>query len=248
VIEWEFNIDKQEEADHMQVKVWNLAAMSKEDQESAEKLWRELERERAHLGEECTGDDVEQEAEWCQETLSKVQDAKAKKRRICTRSKRLWNGKIKERRSALGREKRSGRRSEAAPGATAELQKSIRQSKSQMWNDYMQYLREGEVWRTAKFTNPRARATGEALIFREGKQANTIAEKEEMLRGESSPLMSGTSISNYLQQAKPTKAQVSSQSNELCSHSRLRRPQAQTSCHSEPYSYAESGTKRELYD
>jgi hypothetical protein len=76
--------------------------MSKEDEEAAEKLWRELERERAHLGEECTGNDVEREAEWCQETLSKVLDAKAKKIRICARLNRWWNGEIKERRSALG--------------------------------------------------------------------------------------------------------------------------------------------------
>jgi len=72
VIEWEFNVDKQEAADHVQVIGWNFAAMSKEDKEAAEKVWRELERERAHLGEECTGGDVEREAEWCQEALSKV--------------------------------------------------------------------------------------------------------------------------------------------------------------------------------
>ena len=38
VIEWEFNIHKQEEADHVQVIGWNLAAMSKEDEEAAERL------------------------------------------------------------------------------------------------------------------------------------------------------------------------------------------------------------------
>jgi hypothetical protein len=60
------------------------------------------------------GDNVQREAEWCEEVLSKVLDAKAKKIRICARSKRWWNGEMKERRSALGREKRRGRRSEAA--------------------------------------------------------------------------------------------------------------------------------------
>ena len=48
-----------EEADHVQVIGWNLAAMSKEDEKAAEKLWWELERDRAHLGEKCTGDNVE---------------------------------------------------------------------------------------------------------------------------------------------------------------------------------------------
>jgi len=103
VIEWEVNVDKQEEADHVQVIGWNLAAMSQEDKEAAEKLLKELERDRAHLGEECMGDDVEREAEWCQATVSKVLDVKAKKIGICARSKRWWNGEIKYRRGALGR-------------------------------------------------------------------------------------------------------------------------------------------------
>ena len=121
----------------MQVIRWNLAAMSKDDEKAAEKLWKELEGRRARLDEECTGDKVEQEAEWCQETLSKVLDAKAKKMRICAQLKRWWNGEINERRSALGREKRSGTRSEAAAHSNAELQRWICQSKSRMWNKYL---------------------------------------------------------------------------------------------------------------
>jgi len=60
-----------------------------------------------------------------------------------------------------------------------------------MWNDNVQNLRGGEVWRAAKFTNPRAGATLEVLTQREGKKANTIAKKEEMLSGESFPLNDG---------------------------------------------------------
>jgi hypothetical protein len=82
VIEWEFSVYKQEEADHVQVIGWNLAAMSKEDEKAAEKLWKELEGERACIDEECTGDEVEPKPEWCQETLRKFLDAKAKKIRI----------------------------------------------------------------------------------------------------------------------------------------------------------------------
>ena len=59
MIEREVKVDKHEVADHVQVIGWNLAAMSKEDEEAAEKLWKELERDRVYLGEECTGDNVE---------------------------------------------------------------------------------------------------------------------------------------------------------------------------------------------
>jgi len=54
-----------------------------------------------------------------------------------------------------------------------------------MGDDYLQNHRGGEVWRVAKFTNPRAGATVEVLTGRVGKEANPIAEEEVMLRGES---------------------------------------------------------------
>jgi len=41
-----------------------------------------------------------------------------------------------------------------------------------------------EVWRAARYTNPRASMTVEAMTDREGKQANTGREKEEMLTRE----------------------------------------------------------------
>jgi hypothetical protein len=52
-------------------------------------------------------------------------------------------------------------------------------------------LRGGEVWRAAKFANPPVGATIVASTGREGKQANTMAEKEKMLRGESIPRNDG---------------------------------------------------------
>jgi hypothetical protein len=110
--------------------------MMEEDLEAAEELWRELAKERAHLGAECTADEVEHEAASCQEAMSSVLNATAKKIRICARSKRWWNADIKERRKAVGREKRRRNSGEAAR-AKAKLLKSIRQSKSKMWSEYL---------------------------------------------------------------------------------------------------------------
>jgi len=124
----------QEEVDHERVGGWNLAAMTEKDLEAAEKLWRELVKERAHLDAECTEDEVEHEAAWCQEAMSSVLNATAKKIRIWARSKRWWNTDIKERRKAVGREKRR-RNLEEAARAKAILQKPIRQSKSKMWSE-----------------------------------------------------------------------------------------------------------------
>jgi len=56
-----------------------------------------------------------------------------------------------------------------------------------MWSDYPQKVRGAEVWRAARYANPRASMTSEALTDREGKQANPATEKEERLRRESFP-------------------------------------------------------------
>jgi len=187
VIEWEVEVDRQEEAGHERVVGWNLAAMTEEDAKAAEKLWMELVKERAHLDAECTADEVEQEAAWCQEAMGNVLNATGKKIRICAKSKSWWNTDIRERRKAVGREKRRKQNSEEAAKAKAELQKSIRQSKRKMWSKYLQNLGGAEVGRAAQYANPRAGMTVQGLTDREGKQAYTSQEKEEMLRCESFP-------------------------------------------------------------
>jgi hypothetical protein len=88
--------NKQQEADHERVVGWNSAAMTEKDMVTAKKLWLELLKESAHLDADCcTEDEVEQQATWCQETLSKVLNATAKKITICAKSKRWWNSHIK---------------------------------------------------------------------------------------------------------------------------------------------------------
>jgi len=106
VIHWEVEVDRHEEADHERVAGWNLGAMMEQNLEAAEKLWMELAKERAHLSAECTEDKVEQEAAWCQEAMSSLLNTTLKKLRICAKSKRWWNADIRERRKAIGSEKR----------------------------------------------------------------------------------------------------------------------------------------------
>jgi GTPase SAR1 family protein len=94
VIEWEVEVDRQEEADHKRVVVWNTAAVTEEDTEVAEKLQAELVKGRAHLDAECTEDKVEQEAPSCQEAMSSILNATAEKVRICVKSKQWWKANI----------------------------------------------------------------------------------------------------------------------------------------------------------
>jgi len=62
MIQCQFSVDKQEEAEYVQVIGWNLAAMSIEDEKPAEKVWKALVGQRDHLDEECMGDEVQREA------------------------------------------------------------------------------------------------------------------------------------------------------------------------------------------
>jgi len=159
--------------------------MTEEDAKAVEKLWMELAKEIAHLDAECTADDTEQEAAWCQEAMRNVHNATAKMVKICAKSMSWWNADIRARRMAVGREKCRRRHLEEAAKAKAEFQKSIRQCKRKMWSEYLQNLRGAEVWRAARYAYPRAGMTVDATRDRDGKQAKKALEKKEMLRRES---------------------------------------------------------------
>jgi hypothetical protein len=54
VIEWEVEAARQDEAHHEKVLRWSLPAIPENEMEAAEKLWAELQKERAHLDTACT--------------------------------------------------------------------------------------------------------------------------------------------------------------------------------------------------
>jgi len=108
-------VDRQDDADHNRVVGWNLAAIMKQNLEAVGMLWMELTKERAHLSAVCTEDEVEQEVACCQEAMSSVLNATAKKITIYSKSKWWWNSDIIAGRKAVGMKKRRRRNSEMAP-------------------------------------------------------------------------------------------------------------------------------------
>jgi hypothetical protein len=85
VIEWEVDVDTQEEAGHESVVSFNLTAMTEEDAKAVEKLRMELAKERAHLDGEYKAHEVEQEAARCQEGMGNIRNVTAKNIRICAK-------------------------------------------------------------------------------------------------------------------------------------------------------------------
>jgi len=57
--------------------------------------------------------------------MGNVRNAKVRQIKICAKSKRWWNADIRERRQAVGREKRTRQNSEEDAKPKAEFQKSI---------------------------------------------------------------------------------------------------------------------------
>jgi hypothetical protein len=66
-----------------------------------------------------------------------------------------------------------------------------------MLNNFLKNLRGAKVWRAARYAIRLASMTVEALTDREGTEANTSLEKDEMLRHASCPGTMATSIMNY---------------------------------------------------
>jgi len=145
-----------------------------------------LATERAHLDAECTPDEVEQEAAWCQEAMCNVPDATAKNIRISPRPTWWWwNADINKRGKAVRGEERRRRNSEAASREKAELLKWIRQFERKMYSESLQKRKGAELSGAARYVNPWAGSTVEALTHREDKKTNTLLEKEGILRVES---------------------------------------------------------------
>jgi len=76
---------------------------------------------------------------------------------------------------------------EEAARVKGEPQQSIRHSKREMRSDWLENFWGAEVWVASHCANLLAGVTVEALTDREGRQANTSLEKEEMLRDEYFP-------------------------------------------------------------
>ena len=180
-------VDWQDVAGHERVVGGNIAAMTEGDEKAEEKLWMELAKDNADLGAECTADEAEQAAAWCPVAIGNVLDTSAKKIRICSRSMRWCKANPREGRKVVASENRRGHNSDEATKAKAELQNSIRHSEMIMLTELLRNLLGGKVWEAARYMNPWAGMTVESFTDREGKQAKSLLEKEEMMRLESFP-------------------------------------------------------------
>jgi hypothetical protein len=165
---------------------WDIDKMEEEDLKEAKELWGRLMGDREILSEVSAIPELEEEAIAIRESLTDVLNQKAKKLRVCARSKRWWSQTIMEKRRILGhwkRERRAGRSSEVkVKAARKDLRKTIRAEKRDMWNTFLQQAEEEQVWRALKYTGQKGEETVKALRNERGEMVTSWEEKAELIK------------------------------------------------------------------
>jgi hypothetical protein len=94
---------------------WDIDRLKEEEKiyQKAKKQWEERSLKRPVLDEKCSGEELQEEAEWVQRNFVNHLNKHCKKIKVCVRSKRWWTQEIEENRKILESLKRSRRRGEA---------------------------------------------------------------------------------------------------------------------------------------
>ena len=112
---------------------------------------------RAHLNDNSTAEDLEDEIEWIQATLVDILNENMKVITICARSKRWWNDDIKAKRQNLGRATRRRRGEggqEEEKGAKKALKRAIKKARRECWEDFLNRAEGEDVWAITRYTKP----------------------------------------------------------------------------------------------
>jgi hypothetical protein len=91
---------------------WGIGKMGEEENKKAEEKCKQMAEQNPYLEEDCGREEVEKEAVWLQNTISKVLNQHTEPIRLSERSKPWWNEEIKKTRMKVGwtwRHHRNGR-------------------------------------------------------------------------------------------------------------------------------------------
>ena len=137
---------------------------------AARQTWRQIVGERGVLTDESTSQELEDEAEWIQNTTVTVLDTYCKRVRIVARSKRWWNESIQQRRKDLSAVKRRRRGGMASKKEVKEarrlMRKEIREAKRRTWEEFLEAAAGDNVWSVMNYTKPMREMTVPAIRCR----------------------------------------------------------------------------------
>ena len=187
---------------------WQIGTLM-EDIEALEAVgrsWTKLSNTRPRLTDSCSLGDVENEAEWVEESLTEVLNTHTRKIRLCARSKRWWSPQVVEARNAYSRAYKAYQAEEISEEERREARKeyytAVRKAKRECWEAFLQGTDEGSIveqkrcWVALRYIKPNASGTTPALIDPNTKKviAATFEEKEALFREQAFPQAPETDV------------------------------------------------------
>jgi hypothetical protein len=127
---------------------WDISRMSEDDKDEAELLWLTASETRPTLDDFSFCEDIESETLWIEETLTNILNQKARRIRLCARSKRWWNDTFDAKRKAVSQAKRRQHVSGGADrlrAARKAMKTEIRKAKREMWQNFLSNAQRDDV-------------------------------------------------------------------------------------------------------
>ena len=216
VFSWlDLNLNQSENR-NQEITGWDIDKLLKDEEKLklAYSYWQENSENRILIDNLSIKEDLEKEAIWLEETLTKTLNLYAKPLRITAYSKRWWNSTIKEARtkySQVKREYKSSLNNRELPQSKNRLREArnnyyyiVREEKRKCWQDFLQgspdileenlnYEDKNRCWTALKYTSLRTSSTTPAIKSLNGDIATTVEEKEAIFMKQAFPDLSNSS-------------------------------------------------------
>jgi hypothetical protein len=198
---WEPPYGDEEDPSEITTTGWQIGALAMDEEalKAASDTWNELASSQPRLIDSCSLEDVEKEAEWVEESLTKVLNLHTKPIKLCARSKRWWGPVTVAARGAYSKARKAYQAGEISEEDHREARKAyytaIRKAKRECWEAFLQGTDEGSLtdqkrcWAALRYTKQSTSGTTPALIDPESKEviAATFSEKEALFKEQAFP-------------------------------------------------------------
>jgi hypothetical protein len=191
---------------------WDIDKLKQDPEalEKAEEEWQYLALYRPIIGYHSREEDLENEATWIEESLTRILNQHAKALRVTAYSKRWWNSEVQEARSLYAKARRTykltGSESEKLEvnKARNSYYVTVRKAKRRCWQDFLLGTTEEEdhtpldgqkrCWTALRYTSPRALSTTPTVKDNNGEVATTLEQKEALFLASQFPKAQGDSL------------------------------------------------------
>ena len=184
---------------------WNIKNFieNKDQLKMAKAEWKLQTQDRPILQNLCRKEDLDQEVEWIESTLTEILNKNCKLVRVTPYSKRWWNKEVETARRSLAKEKRTWEKitldKEKFKQARNAFYRIVRKAKRECWQNFLEGEEEisdpsknqpedkNRCWIALKYTKPQTNSTTPALKGPNNKIAVTMQAKEALVKAHAFP-------------------------------------------------------------